>query len=54
MELIVPIWYLDKINSVTYRFLGGYEPDKNDYIGLFHDNFNSIDDYIIYEYVKGN
>ncbi|XP_033323124.2 inositol polyphosphate 5-phosphatase K [Megalopta genalis] len=44
-------WFIDEENSVSYRLLGDSRPTSCDWVGLFHNDFSSLDDYIVYEYV---
>lgn len=53
VTLTVPAWYLDEENSVSYQYEGGYESHPSDYIALYHNDFDTIEDYIFFEYVKG-
>lgn len=44
-------WFIDEENSVSYRLLGDARPASGDWVGLFHNEFSSLDEYIVYEYV---
>ncbi|XP_078044692.1 inositol polyphosphate 5-phosphatase K [Augochlora pura] len=44
-------WFIDEENSVSFRLLGDSRPTGYDWVGLFHNDFSSLDDYIVYEYV---
>ncbi|KZC10680.1 Inositol polyphosphate 5-phosphatase K, partial [Dufourea novaeangliae] len=44
-------WFIDEENSVSYRLLGDAKPASCDWVGLFHNEFSSLDEYIVYEYV---
>ncbi|XP_066595609.1 inositol polyphosphate 5-phosphatase K-like [Prorops nasuta] len=45
-------WYLDEENSVSYTLLGDFKPASGDWIGVFHHEFSSLDEYLVYEYVE--
>ncbi|XP_018567291.1 phosphatidylinositol 4,5-bisphosphate 5-phosphatase A-like isoform X2 [Anoplophora glabripennis] len=45
-------WNEREENKVVYRVTKDILPTKEDWIGLFKDNFSSLDDYITYEYVS--
>ncbi|KOC58938.1 Inositol polyphosphate 5-phosphatase K, partial [Habropoda laboriosa] len=47
----VSSWFIDEENSVAYRLLGDARPASGDWVGLFHNKFSSLDEYIVYEYV---
>lgn len=48
-------WFIDEENSVSYTLIGDFKPTSGDWVGLFHQGFSSIDEYIQYEYVtRGN
>lgn len=47
----VTAWFIDEENSVSYILLGDTRSTNGDWIGLFHEGFSSLDDYIVYEYV---
>ncbi|XP_076473259.1 inositol polyphosphate 5-phosphatase K isoform X2 [Bombus vancouverensis nearcticus] len=47
----VSSWFIDEENSVSYRLLGDARPASGDWVGLFHNEFSSLDEYIVYEYV---
>lgn len=47
----VSAWFIDEENSVSYRLLGNAKPASGDWVGLFHNEFSSMDEYIVYEYV---
>ncbi|XP_053987334.1 inositol polyphosphate 5-phosphatase K-like isoform X2 [Hylaeus anthracinus] len=44
-------WFIDEENSVSYRLLGDAKRASGDWVGLFHNEFSSLDEYIVYEYV---
>ncbi|KAI5717098.1 hypothetical protein M8J77_000120 [Diaphorina citri] len=44
-------WTLDDRNNITVYFGGGYQPNPWDWIGVFPENFSSLDDYICYIYI---
>ncbi|XP_074105660.1 inositol polyphosphate 5-phosphatase K [Cotesia typhae] len=44
-------WFIDEENSVSYTLIGDFKPTSGDWVGLFHQGFSSIDEYIQYEYV---
>ncbi|XP_076303656.1 inositol polyphosphate 5-phosphatase K [Lasioglossum baleicum] len=44
-------WFIDEENSVSYRLLRDAKPAGSDWIGLFPNDFSSLDEYIVYEYV---
>ncbi|XP_043258389.1 inositol polyphosphate 5-phosphatase K-like [Colletes gigas] len=45
-------WFIGEENSVSYKLLGDARPSSGDWIGLFHNEFSSLDEYIVYEYVS--
>ncbi|XP_076160352.1 inositol polyphosphate 5-phosphatase K [Ptiloglossa arizonensis] len=45
-------WFIDEENSVSYKLLGDAKPASGDWVGLFHNEFSSLDEYIVYEYVN--
>ncbi|XP_063925586.1 phosphatidylinositol 4,5-bisphosphate 5-phosphatase A-like isoform X2 [Zophobas morio] len=45
-------WSQDEENTAKYRITQGIPATKDDWIGLFKENFSSLDDYITYEYVS--
>lgn len=47
----VTAWFIDEENSVSYRLIGDVRPVSGDWVGLFHNQFSSLDEYIVYEYV---
>ncbi|XP_063973366.1 inositol polyphosphate 5-phosphatase K-like [Diachasmimorpha longicaudata] len=47
----VSAWIVDQQNSVGYTLRGDFIPSPGDWIGLFHDGFSSLDEYLVYEYV---
>ncbi|XP_012136902.2 inositol polyphosphate 5-phosphatase K isoform X1 [Megachile rotundata] len=47
----VTAWFIDEENSVSYKLLGDARPASGDWVGLFHNEFSSLDEYIVYEYV---
>ncbi|OAD62806.1 Inositol polyphosphate 5-phosphatase K, partial [Eufriesea mexicana] len=47
----VSSWFIDEENSVSYRLLGDARPASGDWVGLFHNEFSGLDEYIVYEYV---
>ena len=47
----VSSWFIDEENSVSYKLLGDARPASGDWVGLFHNEFSSLDEYIVYEYV---
>ena len=47
----VSAWFIDEENSVSYKLLGDARSTSGDWIGLFHEGFSSLDDYLVYEYV---
>ena len=44
-------WYMDEENAVTYKFLGNGKSCSGDWIGLYHEGFSSLDEYLVYEYI---
>ncbi|KAB0792704.1 hypothetical protein PPYR_14663 [Photinus pyralis] len=48
----IPVWYLDEENIATYKFTKDTLKNKDDWIGVFRENFNALDDYVVYEYVN--
>nr|XP_018907600.1 PREDICTED: inositol polyphosphate 5-phosphatase K-like [Bemisia tabaci] len=44
-------WYIDSENCVQIIFDADVKPSKADWIGVFHDNFTSLDDYVSYSYL---
>ncbi|KAJ8686436.1 hypothetical protein QAD02_022230 [Eretmocerus hayati] len=44
-------WYVEEENVVNYRFLGNARSCNGDWIGLYHNDFSSIDEYLVYEYI---
>ena len=44
-------WFIDEENAVSYKLLGDTKSGHGDWIGLYHENFSGLDDYIVYEYV---
>lgn len=50
---IIPIdsWKLDERNNVTINFGADFQPNGWDWIGIYHENFSSLDDYLCYIYV---
>lgn len=48
----IPVWYLDEENAATYKFTKDVPKNKDDWIGVFKENFSSLDDYLVYEYVN--
>lgn len=47
----VTSWFIDEENSVSYKLLGDARPASGDWVGLFPNEFSSLDEYIVYEYV---
>jgi hypothetical protein len=47
----IAVWYLDEENAVSYKFLGNEKSCNGDWIGLYHERFSSLDEYLVYEYV---
>ncbi|XP_046820465.1 inositol polyphosphate 5-phosphatase K-like isoform X2 [Vespa crabro] len=47
----VSAWFIDEENSVSYKLIGDVRPVSGDWVGLFHNQFSSLDEYIVYEYV---
>lgn len=47
----VSAWFIDEENSVSYRLLGDARPASGDWVGIFHNEFSSLDEYLVYEYV---
>ncbi|KAK2586242.1 hypothetical protein KPH14_001499 [Odynerus spinipes] len=45
-------WFIDEENSVQYKCIGDVRPASRDWVGLFPNQFSSLDDYIEYEYVE--
>ncbi|KAJ8909623.1 hypothetical protein NQ315_002092 [Exocentrus adspersus] len=45
-------WNEKEENKAVYRITKDIIPTKEDWIGLFKENFSSLDDYITYEYVS--
>lgn len=39
-------------NFISYKIQRDFIPSNGDWIGLFPNEFSSLDDYIIYEYVS--
>lgn len=39
-------------NFISYKLKRDFTPGNGDWIGLFPNQFSSLDDYIIYEYVS--
>ncbi|KAK9718145.1 SKICH domain [Popillia japonica] len=50
----IEFWWAEEDNSVTYTITKEIAKTKEDWIGVFKNNFISLDDYIIYEYVYKN
>ncbi|GJQ83271.1 hypothetical protein Trydic_g8863 [Trypoxylus dichotomus] len=50
----IEYWWADEDNTVTYTITKEMPITKEDWIGVFKNNFLSLDDYIIYEYVYKN
>ncbi|XP_069704988.1 inositol polyphosphate 5-phosphatase K-like isoform X2 [Periplaneta americana] len=48
--LPVEPWYLDEENSASYTLSGDVQPTLWDWIGVFKDEFSSLDDYLCYVY----
>lgn len=46
--LPISAWFIDEVNSVSYRFLGDARPLSGDWVGLFHNEFTSLDEYKAY------
>lgn len=44
-------WYINEENSVTFKLIGPKKLNNVDWIGLFEEDFCSLNDYIAYEYV---
>ncbi|XP_043273810.1 inositol polyphosphate 5-phosphatase K-like isoform X2 [Venturia canescens] len=44
-------WFVNEENSVSYKLAGDARSTSGDWIGLFHEGFSSLDDYLVYEYV---
>lgn len=44
-------WFIDEENSVSYKLIGDVRPSSGDWIGLFPNQFSSLSDHIVYEYV---
>lgn len=47
----VSAWILDQQNSVGYTLRGDFKATSGNWIGLFHEGFSSLDEYLVYEYV---
>ena len=47
----VTAWFIDEENFISYRLLGNARPASGDWVGLFPNEFSSLDEYIVYEYV---
>ncbi|KAK4872483.1 hypothetical protein RN001_014512 [Aquatica leii] len=45
-------WYLEEENTAMYKITRDIPKYKDDWIGVFKENFSSLDDYILYEYVN--
>lgn len=39
-------------NCISYKLQRDFTPNNGDWIGVFPNEFSSLDDYIIYEYVS--
>lgn len=39
-------------NFIFYKLQRDFTPSNGDWIGLFPNEFSSLDDYIIYEYIS--
>ncbi|KAI4470614.1 inositol 5-phosphatase [Holotrichia oblita] len=50
----IEFWWAEEDNCVTYSITKEITKTKEDWIGVFKNNFISLDDYIIYEYVYKN
>lgn len=47
----VTAWFIDEENSVSYKLSCDTKPASGDWVGLFHNEFSSLDEYLVYEYV---
>ncbi|OXU29280.1 hypothetical protein TSAR_009446 [Trichomalopsis sarcophagae] len=47
----INVWYIDEENAVSYKFLGNGKSCSGDWIGLYHEGFSSLDEYLVYEYI---
>jgi endonuclease/exonuclease/phosphatase family metal-dependent hydrolase len=45
-------WTQDEENTAKYKITQDIPSTKEDWIGLFKENFSSLDDYVTYEYVS--
>ncbi|XP_044269023.1 phosphatidylinositol 4,5-bisphosphate 5-phosphatase A-like isoform X1 [Tribolium madens] len=45
-------WNQDEENKAKYKITKDIPATKDDWIGLFKDNFSGLDDYVTYEYVS--
>lgn len=50
----IPFWYVEEENVAYYKFTKDYKSEKDDWIGIFKEDFSSLDEYITYEYVGKN
>lgn len=48
----IAYWTSGEDNTISYKLTKEIPPPKEDWIGVFKDDFSSLDEYIIYEYVS--
>lgn len=48
----IPEWFINEQNFVSFKIIGNTKLNDEDWIGLFKDNFSSLDQYLVYEYVR--
>lgn len=44
-------WFLNEENFVSYKLLGDVRSASTDWVGIFPNEFSSLDEYLVYEYV---
>lgn len=45
-------WFIDETNVASYKIIGNRRSGYRDWIGLYKDGFSSLDEYLIYEYIR--
>ncbi|XP_037032683.1 inositol polyphosphate 5-phosphatase K isoform X2 [Bradysia coprophila] len=48
----INIWQIGEDNVIEYTLPFGYEEAENDWIGVYKEDFTSLDEYIAYEYTS--
>ncbi|XP_031634308.1 inositol polyphosphate 5-phosphatase K [Contarinia nasturtii] len=46
------IWKIGEENTIEYKLPNGFDEAHSDWIGIYKENFDTLDDYISYEYTS--